>query len=126
MSTALRLEAIESGLINEAAHEQLLADIEGYTRIAGIPEHFVWTSINDYCGYEEVGYVSTIKDSLTTGEGEAIGMVADRLSAVRDRHGPDAVAGLASAKCTNEENYLFQKLMRAVIGTHNVDHCARL
>ncbi len=57
---------------------------------------------------------------------EAIGVVADRLSAVRDRHGPDAIAGLASAKCTNEESYLFQKLMRAVIGTHNVDHCARL
>jgi predicted molibdopterin-dependent oxidoreductase YjgC len=57
---------------------------------------------------------------------EALGVVADRLSAIRDEHGPDSVGGLASAKCTNEENYLFQKLMRAVIGTHNIDHCARL
>ena len=57
---------------------------------------------------------------------EALGLVADTLGAVRDEHGPDAVGGLASAKCTNEETYAFQKLMRAVIGTHNVDHCARL
>ena len=40
--------------------------------------------------------------------------------------GPDAVGVLASAKCTNEENYLMQKFARQVIGTHNVDHCARL
>ena len=57
---------------------------------------------------------------------EAVAVVADRLSEIREEHGPDAVGGLASAKCTNEENYLFQKLMRAVIGTHNIDHCARL
>jgi predicted molibdopterin-dependent oxidoreductase YjgC len=57
---------------------------------------------------------------------EAIALVAERLSGVRDAHGPEAVGGLASAKCTNEESYLFQKLMRAAIGTHNIDHCARL
>ena len=57
---------------------------------------------------------------------EALERVAAELSKARDEHGPDSVAGLASAKCTNEDNYLFQKFMRAVIGTHNVDHCARL
>lgn len=57
---------------------------------------------------------------------EAISLVADNLARIRDEHGSDAVAGLASARCTNEENYLFQKLLRAAIGTHNVDHCARL
>jgi predicted molibdopterin-dependent oxidoreductase YjgC len=57
---------------------------------------------------------------------EALDLVADRLSAIRTEHGPDAIAGLSSAKCTNEENYLFQKLMRAAVGTNNVDHCARL
>lgn len=41
-------------------------------------------------------------------------------------HGPEAMAGLSSARCTNEENYLFQKFMRTVAGTNNVDHCARL
>ena len=57
---------------------------------------------------------------------EALALVAEKLASIRDAHGSDALAGLASAKCTNEENYLFQKLMRAGIGTHNIDHCARL
>ncbi len=57
---------------------------------------------------------------------EALGFIAARLKAIRDAHGPDAVGFLSSAKCTNEENFLFQKLARAVIGTNNVDHCARL
>ncbi|BDG59237.1 formate dehydrogenase subunit alpha [Caldinitratiruptor microaerophilus] len=57
---------------------------------------------------------------------EALDLVARRLASVRERYGPGAVAGFSSAKCTNEENYLFQKFLRAVIGTHNVDHCARL
>lgn len=57
---------------------------------------------------------------------EALALVADRLSATVEKHGSDSVAGLASAKCTNEENYLFQKLMRTGFGTHNIDHCARL
>ena len=57
---------------------------------------------------------------------EALGFIAERMKTIRDAHGPDAIAGLSSAKCTNEENYLFQKLFRAVIGTNNVDHCARL
>ena len=61
-----------------------------------------------------------------TGWEEALSLAAERLSTLRDRHGPDSLAGLASAKCTNEENYLFQKLMRGVLGTNNVDHCARL
>ena len=57
---------------------------------------------------------------------EALDLVASRLTEIKTAHGPDAIAGLSSATCTNEENYLFQKLMRAVIGTNNVDHCARL
>jgi len=57
---------------------------------------------------------------------EALGLVARRLGEIKEAHGPDAVAGFSSAKCTNEENYLFQKFMRAAVGTNNVDHCARL
>jgi formate dehydrogenase alpha subunit len=57
---------------------------------------------------------------------EAIELIAERLDDVAMDHGPNAIAGLASAKCTNEENYLFQKLLRAGFGTHNIDHCARL
>jgi predicted molibdopterin-dependent oxidoreductase YjgC len=56
----------------------------------------------------------------------ALELVATKLGEIRDRYGPDSVAFLASAKCTNEENYLLQKLARGVIGTNNVDHCARL
>ena len=57
---------------------------------------------------------------------EALAYIATRLKEIRDKYGPDSIAGLSSAKCTNEENYLFQKFMRVVIGTNNVDHCARL
>jgi formate dehydrogenase major subunit len=57
---------------------------------------------------------------------EALDLVARRLSAIRDREGPSALAGFGSAKCSNEEAYLFQKLIRAGWGTNNVDHCTRL
>jgi formate dehydrogenase alpha subunit len=57
---------------------------------------------------------------------EALELVAGRLAEISVESGPDAIAGLASAKCTNEENYILQKFIRAVIGTNNVDHCARL
>jgi formate dehydrogenase major subunit len=57
---------------------------------------------------------------------EAIQTSADKLKAILKDHGPDSVGVLVSAKITNEENYLAQKFARAVIGTNNVDHCARL
>ncbi len=57
---------------------------------------------------------------------EALTLVAGKLSDLKDKHGADALAGLSSAKCTNEENYVFQKFIRAALGTNNVDHCARL
>lgn len=57
---------------------------------------------------------------------EALDEVARGLLAARDTHGPRSVAGFPSAKCTNEENYLLQKLLRAGLGTNNVDHCTRL
>jgi predicted molibdopterin-dependent oxidoreductase YjgC len=57
---------------------------------------------------------------------EALGLVAEKLGAIKKEHGPDNIGILTSAKCTNEENYLLQKFARAVIGTNNVDHCARL
>ncbi len=57
---------------------------------------------------------------------EALDLVAGKLSQIKSENGGDSVAVLSSAKCTNEENYLMQKFARAVIGTNNVDHCARL
>jgi NADH-quinone oxidoreductase subunit G len=53
---------------------------------------------------------------------EALHHVADRLAAIKEGHGPDSIGGIAGAHLPNEDLYLFQKLMREVIGTHNVDH----
>ena len=57
---------------------------------------------------------------------EALDLVARRLTEIHAEHGPGGIAGFGSAKCSNEEAYLFQKLIRAGFGTNNVDHCTRL
>jgi predicted molibdopterin-dependent oxidoreductase YjgC len=48
------------------------------------------------------------------------------LKEIKAKYGPDTIGGLSSARVTNEDNYIFQKFMRAAVGTNNVDHCARL
>ncbi len=85
-------------------------------------------------GYEFVHHPDRLSQPLVRKGGElvpatweeALGAVANRIRKAMDDKGPDSVAFLASARCTNEENYLLQKLARAVVGTNNVDHCARL
>lgn len=57
---------------------------------------------------------------------EALDLVAARLKTIKEDSGPDSMAVFTSARITNEENYLAQKFTRAVLGTNNVDHCARL
>jgi formate dehydrogenase major subunit len=57
---------------------------------------------------------------------EALDRAAGGLKKIRDRDGPQALAGFGSAKGSNEEAYLFQKLVRQGFGTNNVDHCTRL
>jgi len=57
---------------------------------------------------------------------EALDLVASRLKQIHAESGPGSIAGFGSAKCSNEEAYLFQKLIRAGFGTNNVDHCTRL
>ena len=57
---------------------------------------------------------------------EALDIIGKRLNEIKQDFGPDAIGFLSSAKCTNEENFLLMKFARAVIGTNNVDHCARL
>ncbi len=56
---------------------------------------------------------------------EALAEIGQRLAAIKAQHGADAIGGIASSKSTNEENYLFQKFMRTVVGTNNVDHTNR-
>jgi len=57
---------------------------------------------------------------------EALELVASKLGYIKEKYGPDSLGVLSSAKFTNEENYVAQKFARAVLGTNNVDHCARL
>ncbi|MCC6217622.1 MAG: formate dehydrogenase subunit alpha [Polyangiaceae bacterium] len=57
---------------------------------------------------------------------EALGFVAGRLRDLVDRHGPSAVAFVSSSRCTNEENFVLQKLARAALGTNNIDNCSRV
>lgn len=57
---------------------------------------------------------------------EAYDFIAEKLNDIKRTHGPDAIGGISSARCTNEENYLMQKFIRAVIGTNNIDSCARV
>ncbi|MFT7003139.1 MAG: putative molibdopterin-dependent oxidoreductase YjgC [Sulfurimonas sp.] len=57
---------------------------------------------------------------------EALSLVVSKMKEAKENFGPDSLVGNFSARSTLEENYLAQKLMRAVIGTNNVDHCARV
>ncbi len=57
---------------------------------------------------------------------EAYDVIVNRLGTALAAHGPDSIGGISSSRCTNEENYLMQKLLRVAIGTNNIDGCARV
>jgi len=57
---------------------------------------------------------------------DALSLVAKRFGELKEKHGADSLAGFSCARASNEENFLMQKFMRAVVGTNNIDHCARL
>ncbi|MEW6360371.1 MAG: formate dehydrogenase subunit alpha [Planctomycetota bacterium] len=83
----------------------------------------------DYAGHQDRLRKPLIKRNGAFEEAtwdEALDLVAKRLGEIKKPHGPDAIAVLSSAKCSNEENYVLQRFARAAIGTNNVDHCARL
>ena len=83
----------------------------------------------DFVGHEERLRTPLIKENGSFREAswdEALALVAQQFAGIKKEYGPDALAGLSSAKTTNEENYLMQKFVCAVLGTNNVDHCARL
>jgi predicted molibdopterin-dependent oxidoreductase YjgC len=92
-----------------------------------------WLCVKGRFGFRFVNSADRLKTPLIKRNGkfekatwqEALDYVADRLKEIKKQYGADAIAGLSSARCTNEENYLFQKFMRAAVGTNNVDHCAR-
>jgi formate dehydrogenase alpha subunit len=84
-------------------------------------------------GFQFIDSPARLGEPLTRRDGalaptpwiEAVQGVVDRFAAIKAQHGPDAIAGLITARCTNEELYLFQKLMRGVIGTNQFDSSAR-
>lgn len=92
-----------------------------------------WLCSKGTFGYTFVNNPDRLKRPLIKQKGkfkevswdEALDYAAKKLKKIKDKDGPDSIAGLASARCTNEENYLFQKFIRAAVGTNNVDHCAR-
>ncbi|RJQ38534.1 MAG: 4Fe-4S dicluster domain-containing protein [Nitrospiraceae bacterium] len=92
-----------------------------------------WLCVKGRFGYTFINSPDRLKKPLIKRNGrfeeaswnEALDYIAERLKKIKKEHGPDSIAGLSSARCTNEENYLFQKFIRAAIGTNNVDHCAR-
>ncbi|MGH7658030.1 MAG: 2Fe-2S iron-sulfur cluster-binding protein, partial [Gemmatimonadales bacterium] len=69
------------------------------------------------------GWLSAFREATWE---EAMSLTAQELLRIRDQHGPRAIAALSSAKCTNEENYLFMRMVRGALRTNNVDHCTRL
>lgn len=85
-------------------------------------------------GFDFINHSDRLKKPLIKKDGkfvessweEAYDLIAMKFTDIKAQYGPNALAGLASARVTNEENYLFQKMIRAAIGTNNVDHCARL
>ncbi len=84
-------------------------------------------------GYDFVNHPERLQKPLIKKKGEfveaswdeALDLVAERFKGITDKNGPNALGALSSARCSNEDNYLFQKLIRS-LGTNNVDHCARL
>jgi formate dehydrogenase major subunit len=85
---------------------------------------FAW----DYVNADDRLTTPLIRDGNSFREAswdQALSLIAQKFNTVKAKHGPDALAFIASSKCTNEESYLMQKLARAVIGTNNIDNCSR-
>lgn len=80
----------------------------------------------DHPGRLKTPYIRKNGELVEATWDEAYHLITEKMMKTKETYGSDALAGFSSARCTNEENYLFQKLFRAVIGTNNVDHCARL
>src|SRR5450759_3270094 len=97
-----------------AHHRQRLT--KPLIRKPGVPKHSDFKLDPD--NWREVFREATWEEALDLATGE--------LKRIRDTHGKNALAGFGSAKGSNEEAYLFQKLVRTGFGTNNVDHCTRL
>jgi len=85
-------------------------------------------------GYEFVHSNDRLKVPLIKKDGvfveaswdEALDLIASKFLEIKEKYGSDVLAGYASAKCTNEDNYIFQRFIRIAFGTNNIDYCTRL
>ena len=100
----------------------------------GAPANDFSTCVKGKFGYDFVDSEGRLTDPLVREDGElrpasweeALTRVVEGLTDIREAAGPDALACFASSKCTNEEDFLMQKFARQVLGTKNIDNCARL
>lgn len=107
--------------------------VVGVTTEPDNPVNGKWLCVKGRFGYEFIHHPERLTAPLIrrgdrlepASWDEALGAVASRLAEIKAANGPDAIGFMSSSRCTNEENYLVQKLARAVIGTNNVDQCAR-
>lgn len=107
--------------------------VVGVTARGDNPVNGKWLCVKGRFGYEFIHHPERLTEPLIRKEGrlvpatwdEALSLIAGRMLAIREAHGPDALGFMSSSRCTNEENFLMQKLARAVVGTNNVDQCAR-
>jgi formate dehydrogenase major subunit len=117
--------------INLQVKENEVIKVDG---VEDVGPNFGCLCVKGRFGYHFINDAGRLKTPLIRENGsfrealweEAIDVVADNLKRIRQESGPDAIGVWSSARITNEENYLVQKFARAVIGTNNVDHCARL
>ncbi|MHB1457258.1 MAG: formate dehydrogenase subunit alpha [Armatimonadota bacterium] len=107
--------------------------VVGVTSSPDNPVNGRWLCVKGRFGYEFIHHPDRLTTPLIRRDGElepaswdeALDYIGTRLTEIKAKHGPDSIAIMSSSRCTNEENYLMQKLARAVIGTNNVDQCAR-
>jgi len=106
-------------------------------KVSGVEEaapNFGSLCVKGRFGYDFVQDPERLKTPLIRKNGtlqeaswdDALNFISQKLQSIKAESGPDSIGLLSSARVTNEENYLAQKFARAVIGTNNVDHCARL
>jgi predicted molibdopterin-dependent oxidoreductase YjgC len=107
--------------------------VGGVTTTPDNPVNGKWLCVKGRFGYDFIDHPDRLTTPLIRRNGrlepatwdEAMGYVASRLTEIKAADGPDSIGFMSSSRCTNEENYLVGKLARAVIGTNNVDQCAR-
>ncbi len=119
---------------------QMILKVKGHTLMEITADPAIGPNYGDLCvkgrfGYNFIQHPDRLKTPMIRRKkgmplepvkwDEALDFMAQSFSRILGEKGPDALAGLSSARCTTEENYAFQKFFRAGIGTNNIDHCAR-